>query len=157
MNIVSNHQGQDLSNPLAVRTACRNGSWVKETSGTAPGYVQANLAILPSALADDFLRFCVRNPKACPVVGISEKGSPRIPELGLDLDIRTDAPRYRVWEGGELIGEPADISDLWSDDLVVFAIGCSFSFEEALIANGIGLRHVAEGHNVAMYLSLIHI
>ncbi|WP_027684678.1 putative hydro-lyase [Rhizobium leguminosarum] len=151
MNIVSTRQEQAFSNPLAMRAASRNGSWTKETSGTAPGYVQANLTILPSALADDFLRFCVRNPKACPLVGISEKGSPRIPDLGVDLDIRTDVPRYRVWEGGELAAEPTDISDLWSDDLVVFAIGCSFSFEEALIANGIGLRHVAEGHNVAMY------
>ncbi|MGV4792012.1 putative hydro-lyase [Rhizobium sp. F40D2] len=151
MNISSTLQEQAFSDPLAIRAICRNGVWKRETSGTAPGYVQANLAILPSALADDFLRFCVRNPKACPLVGISEKGSPRIPELGLDLDVRTDVPRYRVWKDGEVAEEPTNIRDLWSDDLVAFAIGCSFSFEEALISNGIRLRHVAERHNVAMY------
>ncbi|UVD60048.1 putative hydro-lyase (plasmid) [Rhizobium sp. Pop5] len=151
MNMSPTHQGQAFSNPLAVRAVCRNGSWEKETSGTAPGYVQANLAILPSALAEDFLRFCMRNPKPCPLVGISEKGSPRIPELGLDLDVRTDVPRYRVWKDGALAAETGDINDLWSDDLVAFAIGCSFSFEEALASNGIKLRHVSEGHNVSMY------
>ncbi|WFU12198.1 putative hydro-lyase (plasmid) [Rhizobium sp. CB3090] len=140
-----------LLTPQAVRSACRSGSWSKETSGMAPGYVQANLVILPSALADDFLRFCVRNQKSCPLVGVSDKGSPHLPDLGIDLDIRTDAPQYRIWEDGKLVAEPNDISAWWNDDLVTFAIGCSFSFEEALVAEGIALRHVNEQRNVAMY------
>lgn len=120
------------------------------TSGSAPGYVQVNLAILPLALAGDFLRFCQRNPKPCPVLAISEAGDPRLPELG-DLDVRYDAPLYRVWRGGVLIDEPTDIGSWWRDDLVTFAIGCSFTFEEALMRDGIPVRHVACGTNVPMF------
>jgi uncharacterized protein YcsI (UPF0317 family) len=113
--------------------------------------VQGNLAILPRDWADEFLRFCVANPKPCPLIGIAEPGSPRIPALGADLDLRTDLGRYRVWRDGALVDEPGDIGALWRDDLVAFAIGCSFSFEEALIAAAIPLRHIALGCNVAMY------
>lgn len=136
---------------VSIRHKCRNGILTSETSGIAPGFVQANLVVLPGALADDFLRFCLLNPKPCPLVGISAKGSPRIADLGEDLDLRTDLPRYRVWEDGELVAEPTDITEYWNDDLVAFAIGCSFSFEEALITEGISLRHISEGKNVAMY------
>lgn len=136
---------------LAARLACRDGSFTGHTGGLAPGFVQGNLAILPKALADDFLRFCQFNPKPCPVIGLSEPGNPRVPALGLDLDIRTDLPRYRVWRDGALIDEPTDIRALWRDDLVAFVIGCSFSFEEALIEDGVPLRHVALGRNTAMY------
>jgi uncharacterized protein YcsI (UPF0317 family) len=137
--------------PLAVRLQCRSGQFAGDTSGLAPGFLQANLVVLPSDVADDFLRFCVRNPKSCPLVGVSENGSPLLPQLGSDLDIRTDLPSYRVWENGKLVAQPRDITSYWSDDLVTFAIGCSFSFEEALIADGIPLRHLDEGRNVAMY------
>jgi uncharacterized protein YcsI (UPF0317 family) len=139
----------------AVRLACRTGQWPGHTSGVAPGYVQANLAILPERQAHDFLRFCHRNTGPCPVIGISDAGSPHLPELGADIDLRTDLPRYRVWRDGELAAEPDAIEEFWRDDLVAFAIGCSFTFEEALIADGIALRHVDRGANVAMYRTSI--
>lgn len=139
-----------LSGPEA-RLAVRSGQISGATSGLAPGYVQGNLVILPRNVADDFLRFCQRNPKPCPVIGMSEPGSPHVPSLGGDLDLRTDLPRYRVWQHGEMVDEPGDILQYWRDDLVAFVIGCSFSFEEALIEDGIPLRHIACGANVSMY------
>ncbi len=114
---------------LAARLASRHGHHIGPTSGLAPGFVQANLAILPKDLAEDFLRFCHLNPKPCPLIGVSAPGDWRIPALGENLDIRTDVPRYRVWRDGELADEPQDLMQWWRDDLVTFAIGCSFSFE----------------------------
>jgi len=134
-----------------VRLACRSGGLDGPTAGLAPGFVQGNLAILPRDWADEFLRFCVANPKPCPLIGIAEPGDPRLPALGADLDIRTDLGRYRVWRDGQLADEPADIRAAWRDDLVSFVIGCSFSFEEPLIAAGIPIRHIACGRNVSMY------
>jgi uncharacterized protein YcsI (UPF0317 family) len=121
------------------------------TAGIAPGYVQGNLAILPQDLATDFLRFCQLNPKPCPLIGLSDPGDPRLPALGEDLDIRTDLAGYRVWRDGEIVDEPADVLAWWRDDLVAFVLGCSFSFEEALTAEEIPLRHVEEGVRVPMY------
>jgi len=140
---------------LSVRQAVRYGQWTGHTSGLAPHFVQGNVVILPAALAHDFLRYCQRNPKPCPLLAVSEPGDPCLPRLGGDLDIRTDLPRYRVWRQGELCAEPSDIRTLWRDDLVSFVIGCSFSFEQALIEAGIPLRHVQEGKNVAMYRTQI--
>ena len=140
---------------LAARLAIRAGRHRGPTSGLAPGYVQGNLAILPNALAAEFLRFCQLNPKPCPLIGSSAPGDWRIPALATDLDIRTDLPRYRVWRNGELIAEPEDIREFWRDDLVSFVIGCSFSFEEALMADGIEMRHIVRGCNVPMYRSSI--
>lgn len=135
---------------VEARLAYRAGR-VGVTAGVAPGFVQGNLAILPDKLAADFHRFCQRNPKPCPIIGMSEVGDPRIPALGLDLDVRTDLPRYRVWRDGELVDEPRDLLAAWRDDLVAFVLGCSFSFEQALVEAGIALRHVELGRNVAMY------
>lgn len=135
----------------AARRAIRSGQWTGHTSGMAPRFVQGNVVILPVSLAGDFLRFCQRNPKPCPLLAVSEPGDPRLPDLGEDLDIRTDVPRYRVWRKGEPVAEVCDIGALWRDDLVTFVIGCSFSFEQALIDAGIPLRHVEEGRNVAMF------
>jgi uncharacterized protein YcsI (UPF0317 family) len=135
----------------AVRLAARRGALDVPTCGLAHGYVQGNLAILPHDYAEDFLRFCQANPKPCPLLGVSEKGDPAIPALGADLDIRTDIPRYRVWRDGELADEPRDIGSLWRDDLVSFVLGCSFSFEEALLAAGVPVRHIALNRNVPMY------
>ena len=143
--------GAGLSARLAVRAGTHSGP----TAGLAPGNVQGNLAILPQALATDFLRFCQLNPKPCPLIGTSAPGDPRVPELGEDLDIRTDLPRYRVWKNGELVAEPEDVREFWRDDLVSFVIGCSFSFEEALAAEGIELRHITRGCNVPMYRTSI--
>ncbi len=135
----------------SARFSARSGALTGPTAGVAPGLVQGNLAILPAEDANDFLRFCHRNPKPCPLIGVSEPGDPRVPELGDDLDIRTDLPRYRVWHDGELVGEPIDVLSYWRDDLVAFVIGCSFSFEEALVADGIEVRHMACGTNVPMF------
>jgi len=117
----------------------------------APGYVQGNLVILPAAMAAEFAAFCQRNPKPCPLLATSEPGDPRLPSLGQDIDVRTDVPRYRVFHDGRLAGEQADITDLWRDDLVAFVLGCSFSFEEPLAAEGLPLRHIELGRNVPMY------
>ena len=138
-------QTADQESGLTARRAIRAGAHRGPTAGLAPGNVQGNLAILPQALAADFLRFCQINPKPCPLIGTSAPGDPRVPELGEDLDIRTDLPRYRVWKNGELVAEPEDIREFWRDDLVSFVIGCSFSFEEALAAEGIELRHITRG------------
>src|SRR5271155_5487472 len=111
------------------RSKIRSGDFCGTTAGLAAGNVQANLVILPQALAHDFLRFAQANPKPCPVLAVSEPGDPRLPGLGEDLDIRSDLPRYRVWRLGELAAEPLDLHDVWRDDFVSFALGCSFSFE----------------------------
>jgi uncharacterized protein YcsI (UPF0317 family) len=140
-----------LATGVAARHAIRRNNFTGPTSGVAPGHVQANLAILPQALAQDFMQFCLRNPKPCPLIGVSAAGDPRIPDLGEDLDIRTDLPRYRVWQNGTLAEEPADLMKWWRDDLVTFAIGCSFSFEQALLEGGIELRHMTCDCTVPMY------
>ncbi|MGO3929670.1 putative hydro-lyase [Rhodopseudomonas pseudopalustris] len=133
-----------------ARLACRAGQ-ADTTAGVAPGFVQGNLAILPEKFAAAFHRFCQLNPKPCPIIGMSDVGNPQIPALGLDLDIRTDLPRYRVWRDGELIEEPTDVMAHWRDDLVAFVIGCSFSFEEALLADDIPIRHIERKVRVPMY------
>src|SRR5271166_1318647 len=96
---------RSLTTGLAARLACRRGALRATTAGIAPGYVQGNLAVLPQNLAADFLRFCQANPKPCPLIGVSDVGNPHIPALGLNLDIRTDLPGYRVWQDGELVEE----------------------------------------------------
>ncbi|CAM3991388.1 putative hydro-lyase [Bordetella muralis] len=138
-----------------ARLDARDGLLTGPTANIAPGYVQANLAILPSNLAADFLRFCQRNPKPCPLLAMSEPGSPALPDLGHDIDIRSDVPRYRVWRNGQLVDEPIDVRDIWRDDLVSFLIGCSFSFEEAMLDNGLPVRHIEQGCNVPMYRTSI--
>lgn len=145
----------DPARPVSVRRACRTGAFNGPTSGLAPGYVQVNLAILPHAHAEAFLRFCQRNPKPCPLIGVSEPGATALPDLGEDLDLSRDAPRYRVWRDGVLVEEPTDVSSHWRDDLVTFAIGCSHSFEEALIAEGLIPRHIERGTTVPMYRTTI--
>jgi uncharacterized protein YcsI (UPF0317 family) len=140
-----------LSDAHQARLDARSGRITGPTANLAPGHVQANLAILPSALASDFLRFCQRNPKSCPLLAVSEPGDPSLPELGIDIDIRSDIPRYRVWQNGVMIDEPTDVSSVWRDDLVSFLIGCSFSFEEAMLDNGLPVRHIEQGRNVPMY------
>lgn len=139
------------STPAQVRAAARAGAWTSHTSGLAERHVQGNLVILPQAEADEFLRYCQRNPKPCPLLAVGEPGDPTLPTLGADIDIRSDVPRYRVWRHGELVDEPTDIGALWRDDFVAFVLGCSFSFEQALLDEGLRLRHVDEGRNVAMY------
>lgn len=140
-----------FDSPRALRRAARAGEFRSQTSGHCPGALQVNLAILPSDQADAFLRFCVRNPKPCPVIGVGEPGATGIPGLGDDLDVSRDTPGYRVWRDGELAETGPDVSHLWRDDLVAFALGCSFSFEDALVRAGISVRHIEAGRNVPMY------
>jgi uncharacterized protein YcsI (UPF0317 family) len=137
-----------------ARLACRAGR-AETTAGLAAGHVQGNLAILPESQAAAFHRFCQLNPKPCPIIGMSDAGDPKIPSLGLDLDIRRDLPRYRVWRDGEVIEEPTDIVAHWRDDLVAFVLGCSFSFEEALLADDIPIRHIERKVRVPMYRTSI--
>ncbi len=147
---------KSTATPLTdVRAAIRSGRFTGHTSGVAQDHVQGNVVILPETLAADFLRFCQRNPKPCPLLAVSEPGDPMLAALGSDIDIRTDVPRYRVWKQGEIVDEPTDISALWRPDLVTFVLGCSFSFEQALLDDGLRLRHITEGKNVAMYRSNI--
>ena len=137
--------------PSAVaRRAYRVGKY-GSTAGVAPGYVQGNLVILPQSQAADFHRFCQLNPKPCPIIGMSDPGDPRIPSLGLDLDIRTDIPQYVVWKDGEEIDRPAEVMKYWRDDLVSFVIGCSYSFEEAMMADDLPIRHIEQDVLVPMY------
>ena len=141
----------DGASPAAVRAAIRSGEWTGPTAGLAPAYVQANLVVLPEADAFDFLRFCLRNPKPCPVLEVCEPGSPEPMRHAPGADQRTDLPGYRVWRDGELAEERADVQELWREDLVAFLIGCSFTFERALLADGLPVRHIEQGVNVPMY------
>jgi len=139
----------------AVRRRIRRGEITGQTSGMAPGKVQGNVAILPADWADEFLRFCLRNPKPCPVLAVGRPGRPDLPTLGADIDIRTDVPRYRVFEHGREVAAPIDIRDHWRPDLVTFVLGCSFSFEWALREAGLRLRHTERGTTVPMYRTRI--
>ena len=134
-----------------VRLQARKGELRTQTSGLAPGIVQGNVAILPKDWASDFLRFCQKNPKPCPLLACTEPGQVEVPELGDDIDMRTDLPMYRVFRNGRLTDEAADIKALWRDDFVTFILGCSFSFEEALLAADIPLKHLECGTDVAMF------
>jgi uncharacterized protein YcsI (UPF0317 family) len=139
----------------AARLRVRSGEHTGHTSGMALGSAQGNVVILPAGLADDFLRFCQSNPKPCPLLAVSQPGDPNLPALGADVDIRSDVPRYRVFRNGELVGEPTSIGSLWRDDLVTFVLGCSYSFEEALIADGIEVRNISLGRGVGMFRTKI--
>lgn len=140
-----------LWSPAEARKVIRGQGWDKPTSGMANGYIQANLAILPKEMAFEFLLFCQRNPKSCPIIDVTEPGSP-VPQLSApDADIRTDIPKYRIYRNGELAEELTDISSYWNEDMVGFLLGCSFTFEEALIKNNIPIRHIQENRNVPMY------
>ena len=147
--------GFDQRDPVTVRHAARRGLLTGYTAQCAPGYVQANLVILDASHADGFTRFCQRNPKPCPLLDVSEVGDFRLPRLGNDLDVRTDLPSYRIWREGELVEEVADVSALWRDDLVAFALGCGFSTDQALLNAGIPVRHVERNESAGMYVTNI--
>jgi uncharacterized protein YcsI (UPF0317 family) len=141
----------ERGDPRALREAIRRGDWSGPTAGLAPGATQANLVVLPEADAFDFLRFCVRNPEPCPVLEVTDRGSPEPAQTAPGADLRTDVPRYRVLHRGELIDEPTDVRGHWREDLVAFLLGCSFTFERALLAAGVPVRHIEQGVNVPMY------
>ncbi|WP_033295791.1 putative hydro-lyase [Amycolatopsis jejuensis] len=137
--------------PAEARALFRAGT-ERPTTGWAQGHVQTNLLAVPADWADDVREFCRRNPQPCPVLDVSAPGDPTT-RLAPGADLRTDLPRYRVWHNGALTGEVTDATGLWRSDMVAFSIGCSFTFETALRAAGIPLRHVDQGRNVAMYVT----
>ncbi|QDU39999.1 hypothetical protein Mal4_43530 [Maioricimonas rarisocia] len=141
--------------PEDVRRLAREGTLTGPTSGQAHGFTQANLVILPREHAFPFLLFCQRNPRPCPVLEVTEPGDPVPRRYAPTADLRTDLPCYRVWRNGELAGEPTDITDLWRDDFVSFLIGCSFTFESALLEAGLPVRHIEQDCNVPMYRTSI--
>jgi uncharacterized protein YcsI (UPF0317 family) len=139
-----------IDSPREARRVIRAGDYTGHTAGVAPSYVQGNLCILPKDLALEFAAFCQRNPKPCPLIGMGAPGDPSLADLG-DIDIRTDVPCYRVFKDGKLVAEPTDIRAYWTDDLVTFVLGCSFSFELALLEAGLRLRHIERDTVVPMY------
>lgn len=141
--------------PAAARRLIRSGRHTGHTAGMALGCLQGNIVILPKDQALFFANYCHRNPKPCPLVGMSDPGDPSLPTLGADIDIRTDVPRYNVYRDGELAEQVTDLQSLWTDDMVTFVLGCSFSFEEALMQEGIPLRHIEEDLTVSMYRTSI--
>lgn len=137
--------------PQEVRRKIAQGEITGQTSALCPGYAQANLVILPKDWAFDFLLFALRNPKPCPLMEVLDPGDPYTRVIADHADVRKELPRYRVWRQGELVEEPTDISHLWADDLVSFFLGCSFSFDDALVKAGVPVRHLEQQRNVPMY------
>ena len=142
---------KDLS-PIQLRELTRSRKWTTPTTGVSSGYIQANLVMIPKELAFHFLLFCVRNPKPCPILDVLEPGQVE-PQIASGADLRTDLPKYRVYEQGVLKLELEEVVDLFHEDMVSFLIGCSFSFESALINAGIPIRNLEEGKNVSMYIT----
>jgi len=145
----------DVKESKRARAEIRAARHAGPTPSLAPGYIQANLVILPADLAADFDQYCRLNPKPCPILARSQPGDPHFPTLGADIDIRTDVPTYRIWRDGKLVAQTENILDYWREDLIAFALGCSFSFEQILIDEGIELRHITQGTNVSMYRTSI--
>jgi uncharacterized protein YcsI (UPF0317 family) len=141
--------------PKEIRNLIRKGRWDKPTAGVAMGYAQANLVILPQKDAFDFLLFCQRNPKPCPLLEVLEPGQFRTKFLSLDADIRTDIPRYHIYRKGKLQRTVKEIRSFWQKDFISFLLGCSFSFEEAMLRSNIPVRHIEENKNVPMFISSI--
>ena len=139
------------SSGAEIRALARRGAFAGLTAGQAPDYLQGNLVILPLRYAADFLQFCSNNPKPCPLIGLSKPGDPSLPLLGADIDIRRDLPLYRIFRDGAFSEKVTDIVDCWADDLVAFVLGCSFTFEEALMRAGFAVRHIGQDRNVPMF------
>jgi len=137
-----------------LRDLIRSCKWTTPTSGAAPGFVQANLVILPKEAAFHFLLFCVRNPKPCPILDVLEPGQIQ-PSIAAGADLRTDLPRYRIFEHGKLKHEVDDITEFFNDNMVSFLLGCSFSFENAMLTAGLPIRNMEEDKNVSMYITNI--
>ncbi|CAF4821516.1 unnamed protein product [Rotaria sp. Silwood1] len=139
-------------NPAELRHDIRSGQFTSTTSSQCPGYIQANMVILPKTVANQFHQFCQLNPRACPLLEVLPSGSYTPTKLAkTDADVRTDLPKYRVYQNGQLIKEVTDIKEYWNDDMVTFLMGCSFSFEDALQQHGIRIKNIDQNKNVAMY------
>ena len=139
--------------PAEVRALIRTGQLTAPTTGYCDGYAQGNLVVLPKALAWDFLLFCQRNPKACPLLEVADAGQRSFSQFAPGSDIARDIPRYRIYRNGELAEETTDVTHYFEErnDLVSFLIGCSFSFESALLEADIPVRQIEEGVNIPLY------
>lgn len=145
-----------LARPIEVRQAVRSKRWTGATVGMARGHIQANLAILPQRHAFDFLRFCLLNPKPCPLIEVLDVGDPRPRSCAADADLRTDLSKYRIFRDGKLVDEVPDLTRHWRDDHVAFLMGCSLSFDQAMLDAGIPLRHLdADTGRIPVYHSSI--
>ena len=145
----------NLIEPKEMRKIIRNGDFIKPTSGLCRGYAQGNLVILPKENAFDFLLFSQRNPKPCPILDVNEVGMKEVKRIAKGSNIATDIPLYRIYKEGALVDEVEDIKKYWQDDFVSFVLGCSFTFESAMIDEGIAIRHIDTGKNVSMYITNI--
>lgn len=143
----------ESANPKDVRRQIREGKITGQTSGMCSGYAQANMAVLSKDLAFDFLLFCERNKKPCPLLDVTEAGSPEPRVAAPGADVRVDIPRYRIYKKGVLTDEVTDISSWWTSDMVAFLLGCSFSFEGPMLEAGLEIRHITDHHNVPMYIT----
>lgn len=141
--------------PDELRKRVRVGEWRTETVGLALGQLQANLAVVPLEDAFDFMRFCQRNPKPCPLITVTDPGDPSVPFVAADADLRTDLPRYKVYRDGELVDSPYDVLEHWQQDSVGFLLGCSLTFEDALLQGGVPLRHLEHHRTIPVYVSSI--
>lgn len=135
----------------SIRRAIREGKYSASTAGLCQGFIQANVVILPAEFAEPFAEFCYLNPKPCPLLAVGDRGDPLLPEIGPDIDIRTDVAGYHIYREGKFEAERNSIVDDWNEELVSFALGCSHSFEDAMIAEGIGLRHIENRTTVPMF------
>tara|TARA_B100000963_G_scaffold355906_1_gene375051 strand:- start:811 stop:1629 length:819 start_codon:yes stop_codon:yes gene_type:complete len=134
-----------------LRKIIRLEKYKGQTSGLSKNFLQTNLIILDKKYALDFMIFCQRNPKSCPVVGVTNVGDPFFKTLGDDIDVRSDVPSYNIYRKGKLHKLTNNISDLWNENLIAFAIGCSFTFEHSLIDQGFRIDHVENNKVVPMY------
>lgn len=142
-----------IATPAELRAEIRAGRWTGPTAGLLPGVQQANFVALPKADAFEFLLFCVRNPKVCPIIHVTEPGDPVVSLESGNADLRSDIAQYRVWKDGELVAEPHDVTEYWEDDLVGFLLGCSHTFEGPLIEGGFPLHVSAESPAPPVYLT----
>ena len=153
--MIISFEGLRNADQQTVRRAIRSGAYQDHTAGLATGYLQANLVIVEDVHALDFMRYCQRNPKPCPVVGVSDTGNPKMTTLGQDIDIRSDVPSYNIYCNGQLTNSCSDITHLWQDNMVAFALGCSFTFEHAILQAGFPLWHVENNRTVPMFKTTI--
>ena len=138
--------------PAELRKLIRSSKWTSPTTGVAPGYVQANLVMLHRQEAFNFLLFCIRNPKPCPILDVLDPGQVE-PSIAAGADLRLDLPRYNLFEQGKFKAEVENVVDIFDEEMVSFLLGCSFSFENGLLAAGIPVRNLEEGKNVSMYIT----
>lgn len=143
---------KDIS-PIEMRKIIRENEYKSNTSGICGGFVQANVVILPAENAAEFRTFAKLNPKACPLLEELPEGKFIIQNIAKNSDIRTDVPKYKVFRNGEFIEYKESIVDLWQENFVTFLLGCSFSFENAFLEEGVPVRQIEQGRNVPMYIT----